>query len=128
MALTISNGAANAAIDVITDLLDGGTLEIRSGTKPATTATTAAGTLLVTVTLGTPSFGAASTRSATITDPAGATASATGTAGWFRAKTSGGTAVIDGTVGTSGADLNLSKTAIVAGGSVDITGGTLSLP
>lgn len=128
MALTISNGAANAVIDVITDLLDGGTLEIRSGVKPAATSDSAAGTLLATVTLGAPSFGAASTRSATITDPAAATAAATGTAGWFRAKTSGGTAVIDGTVGTSGADLNLSTTALVAGGSVDITGGTLSLP
>ena len=41
-------------------------------------------------------------------------ANATGTATWFRLTTSGGTAVVDGNVGTSGSDLNLTTTSIVA--------------
>ena len=41
-------------------------------------------------------------------------ADASGTATWFRVTTSGGTFVIDGNVGTSGSDLNLVTTTIVA--------------
>jgi hypothetical protein len=48
-------------------------------------------------------------------------ANATGTATWFRIVDSDGNFVIDGTVGTSGADLNLNTTAIVATESVSIT-------
>ena len=53
-------------------------------------------------------------------------ANATGTASWFRMTTSGGTAHIDGTVGTSGCDLNLSSTSITAGQTVAISPWTLT--
>lgn len=53
-------------------------------------------------------------------------ANATGTAAFFRVTTSGGTAVIQGTVGTSGADLNLNTTSIVTGGPVQITSFTIT--
>jgi hypothetical protein len=53
-------------------------------------------------------------------------ANATGTATWFRIVTSGGTHVIDGNVGTSGSDLNLSTTSIVSGASVSITSFTIT--
>lgn len=48
-------------------------------------------------------------------------ANATGTAVWFRVTTSGGAAVFDGDVGTSGSDLNLNSTSITSGGTVSIS-------
>ncbi|SOE82098.1 hypothetical protein SAMN05446927_5409 [Caballeronia arationis] len=61
-------------------------------------------------------------------------ANGTGTAGagagtaaaWYRLTTSGGTAHIDGTVGISGADLNINNTSIATGQTVSVTGFTLS--
>ncbi|QWE95350.1 hypothetical protein [Cupriavidus sp. EM10] len=45
---------------------------------------------------------------------------------WYRLKTSGGTAHIDGTVGISGADLNLNNTNIATGQTVSISSSTYS--
>lgn len=131
--LTLTTAIRNAMTDAIVDSVDGGspgTIEIRSGTRPADPATTATGTLLATVTLANPAFGASSGGSATISDPAAVTAVATGTATWFRAKNSGGTAQFDGQVTATGGggDLTLTTTSIVSGMSVDITGGTITVP
>ena len=53
---------------------------------------------------------------------ADSSADATGTATWVRlTKTDGTTFIMDGTVGTSGSDLNLSTVSIVAAGNVSIT-------
>lgn len=58
---------------------------------------------------------------------ADSSANATGTATWFRIVTSGGaTIVCDGTVGTSGADLNLTTTSIVSGAAVSVTSFTIT--
>lgn len=58
---------------------------------------------------------------------ADSSANATGTATWFRIVTSGGaTIVCDGTVGTSGSDLNLTTVSIVAGAAVSITSFTIT--
>jgi hypothetical protein len=46
------------------------------------------------------------------------------TATWYRLRTSGGTAHIDGTVGISGADLNINNTSIATGQTVSVTGYT----
>lgn len=131
MGLRLSPAARNAALDAITALLNAGgagTLEIRSGAQPADPATAATGTLLATLTLSATAFAAASSQSAALNAVTSATAAATGTAGWFRLKTNGGTGVVDGTVGTSGAELNLSSTSIVSGGTVSITSGSITLP
>lgn len=48
-------------------------------------------------------------------------ANATGTASWFRLLTSGATVIMDGTVGTSGADLNLNSVAISSGAQVSVS-------
>jgi hypothetical protein len=49
-------------------------------------------------------------------------ADATGTATWFRwLKSDGTTIVMDGNVGTSGSDLNLNTTSIVAAAVVSVT-------
>lgn len=127
MALTVSAAAAQAmAAALATDLGSAATIEIRTGTKPATPETAASGTLLATVAI-TGSF-TASGGSITAADPASVTVDASGTAGHFRVKTSDGTAKIDGTVGTSGADMNLSTVSLVAGGTVDLGVPTFTVP
>jgi hypothetical protein len=56
-------------------------------------------------------------------------ANATGTAAWFRAvKADGTTAVIDGSVGTSAANLILNSLSIVAGAPVSVSAWTHGLP
>lgn len=52
----------------------------------------------------------------------------TGTAAWFRAIKSDGTAVLDGSVGTSGANLNLNSVGFVSGAPVSVSSWTLSEP
>lgn len=106
----ITTRAGNAAL-----------LRIYDGTRPATGG--AATTLLAELTCGTPfAAGAASgvlTLGAITQD---SSANATGTATWFRiVKADGTTHVLDGNVGTSGSDLNLTTTAIVITQPVSIT-------
>jgi hypothetical protein len=114
MALAYSVAARNAMLDAITTAIGAsGLLRIYDGSRPATGG--AATTLLAELALSATSApGAASgvlTFSAITQD---SSANATGTATWFRVTTSGGTHVIDGNVGTSGSDLNLTTTSIVA--------------
>jgi hypothetical protein len=128
--ITVSTGTANAIVDAVVDRLDGGapgTIEVRTGVKPASPDDAATGTLLATFTLSNPAFGSASGRSASINAVASVTAVATGTAGYFRAKNSAGTAQFDGDVGTAGEELNLNTTSITSGGTVSVTGGTVSV-
>ena len=123
----ISSAAANAAANAVTALINGGTLRIYSGTKPATPGDALSGnTLLVQLTFGSTAFGSASNGAATNNAISAVTASATGTASFFRAYSSGGTAVFQGTCGTSDADLILSSTSISSGGSVSVANGALT--
>lgn len=127
MAIGYTTTARNNQLDEITALIDAGAgaglLRIYDGTRPAD-ADTAVGaqTLLAELTLSDPAAPAAAGGDLTfsaITDDA--SANATGTASWFRVVDSVGNAVIDGDVGTSGSDLNLNSTSIVAGGTVEVT-------
>lgn len=120
------NLALNAGIDV----LNGGFLELYTGTQPATPDTALSGnTLLATLALSATAFGAASSATKTANTITSATAAATGTATFFRAyKSDATTAVIDGSVGTSGADLNLNTTSIVTGATVSVSSWTVSDP
>lgn len=134
MAISISSGLATSIADVVTAAVDGGsgagTLKVYTGSKPATVATGATGTLLATFTLADPSAAAAAAGVATwdFSPTITATVAATGTAGWFRVADSTGAAVFDGTVGTSGADLIFSAVAWTSGGTVELTGGTTTEP
>lgn len=99
----ITTRAGNAAL-----------LRIYDGSRPATGGS--ATTLLAELTCGSPFAGAAVngvlTANAITSDPS---ANATGTATWFRiVQSDGSTFVMDGSVGTSGSDLNLTTTSIVA--------------
>lgn len=137
MATKITQAAAKAAADAVVDLLDvggAGYIEIRSGSQPATANTAASGTLLATLPLSATAFGAATTASPSVATAAAITsdtnADATGTAGWFRAYSGGGTAVIDGSVTATGGggDMTLDSVSIVAGGTVAVTSWTVSHP
>lgn len=127
----LSNVTANAAADAVTALLNNGFIRIYNGTQPANANTAITSqTLLATLTFGATAFGAASAGVATanaITQDSAA--DATGTATWFRAvKSDGTTVVFDGSVGTTGCDLNLSTTAIVQNAAVSISSFTYTQP
>lgn len=135
MTLLLSNAARSVGLDAITDLIDAGTgqtegyIEIRVGSAPAATTDADTGTLLATLPMSNPAFNAASNGVAAadiITSDS--TADATGTAGYFRVKDRDGTVIMQGSCGTSGADLNLNTTSIVAGAIVSITSFQLTLP
>lgn len=133
MAFRIPTAVRNAACDAIVDALDAGagaaTIEVRSGSQPASANDVAGGTLLATFTLADPAFGAAASGVATLAStPRSTTGSAAGTAGWFRAKDSNGNTVCDGSVGTSGADMNLNTLTISVGVAVDLVSGTVTMP
>jgi hypothetical protein len=126
MALTprISNTAANAAADAVAALLNNGYLRIYDGAQPAT-ADTAIGAqvLLAELRFAATAFDPAALGVATanaITDDV--SANQTGEAAWFRAlKSDGTTVVMDGSIGTSGANLNLNSVSISAGAQVSVT-------
>ena len=133
MATRLAALTASAMANAITTRADGGagvaTLKIYSGSQPATADTAATGTLLATFTLSDPSFGAASSGVITLAGtPKTVAASASGTAGYFRLEDSTGVDILDGSVGTSGAELNLNTTTITSGVNVTITSGTITIP
>lgn len=119
-----TNLAVTTEADNICTLLNSGYLRIYDGTQAAT-ADTAVGAqvLLAELRFGATAFGAASNGVATANAITSDTANnATGTASWFRAlKSDGTTAVFDGSVGTSGADLNLNSVALQINAQTDVT-------
>lgn len=132
MAIEIAQAARQAACDAVVDLLDAGgagTLEIRTGTA-ADPDGAPTGTLLATLTFSATAFGAADTdgiaTANSITDDT--SADATDTAAHFVAKSGAGSTIFTGTVGTSGADLNLNTVAIVTGATVSVTSMTFQAP
>lgn len=121
MALAFSTALRNARADEITAAIgSSGLCRIYSGTRPASggTATTLLAELPLSATAAAGASSGVLTFNAITQD---SSANATGTATWFRMVTSGGTFVIDGDVGTSGSDLNLTTTSIVATQPVSVT-------
>lgn len=127
----LSNVARNTALDALAVLFNSGKLRIYDGAQPAN-AETAVGAqvLLAELTFNATAFAAAAAGVAAanaITQDS--SANATGTAAWFRCVKSDGTTVLmDGTVGTSGANMNLNSVAISSGATVAISAGTLTIP
>lgn len=118
----------NLALDAAFDTLNSGFLDIYDGTQP-TDADTALGAQvkLAHLALASTAFGAASSASkAAGTITADSSADATGTATWFTLTLSGGTRKFDGSVGTSGANLNLNSVSIVSGANVAVTSLTIT--
>jgi hypothetical protein len=129
--LKMSNAAVNAEADALSDLLDNGYIRIYSGTQPANADTALSGnTLLAELRAANPASGAAVAGVITFTAPTSDSSNdATGTATFYRALKSDGTSVVmDGSVGTSGADMNLNSTAIQSGAQTDVTSWTHTVP
>ena len=103
----------NAMTTLNTDIGTSAQIIIYSGTEPVNVAASLTGTTaLVQFAGNVGGFGAVASGVLTASAVANATASATGTASFFRINTSGGTAVIQGTCGTSGTDIVLTNTSI----------------
>ena len=119
----------NNMLDEIAALVDAGAgagkLRIYNGSRPATGGT--ATTLLAELTFSDPAFAAAAAGVLTanaITDDT--SADAAGTATWFRVVDSNNVFVYDGSVGTSGEDLNLNTTTFSVGLNVAISSLTIT--
>lgn len=142
----ITIALAKTALDIVADAVDAGTaanprLRIYSGSQPASPDdAVGTGTLLCEIDLGTATvFSAATTGTGTEANTAIVTASgilpksntsatASGTAAWFRVVDKNANGVIDGSVGTSSADLILDNTSIATGQTVKLNTWKLKLP
>ncbi len=112
----------NVSVDAVNAQLNGGTVEIRTGTAAAIDSTPT-GTVLATFTVAATAFASASSGSATANAISSVTAGATGTAGHYVAKTSGGAPARNGTVGS---ELTINNSSITSGDNVSITSWTFS--
>jgi len=115
--------------DINTAIGASGLLRIYDGTQPVD-ADTALGAqvMLAELPLSATALGSAAAGVATANAiTADASANAAGTASWFSLLTSAGVRIVDGSVGTSGADLNLNSVAITLGANVSVSALTLTL-
>lgn len=132
MALSYTTTLRNNQLDEVRILIDAGSgagkIRIYDGTPPATVGTALAGnTLLAELILTDPSAGAAAAGVLTFSAIADdVSANASGTASFFRALDSDNNPVVQGTVGTSGADINFDSVTFVLGGLVEITSLTIT--
>lgn len=129
-----ANATRNAACDAEAALFNGGTIDFRSGSQPADPDDADTGTVLATVTMGNPAFGAAGT-----VNPGEAIAEAitgdssidqSGTVGYAVFKRSGGSKIGDASCGGSGsgADIIFDNPVLVAGGELLVPSLTLTHP
>lgn len=131
MALQYSVAVRNARLDAVESTIGtSAILEIRSGAAPADCAAEDSGTLLASCTLPSDWMAAASSgtksKSGTWED---SSANATGTAGHFRIKDSGGTTChMQGSVTATGGggDMTVDSTSFTAGQSFSVTSFTLT--
>jgi hypothetical protein len=119
-----------ASVNAATALLNTGFLEIYTGTQPALNGALT-GTKLAKLTFAATAFGAGTAAGGTVTATANAIGSAsalaTGTAGYFAMMAANDTTiVITGSVGTSGADLNLNSLSISSGANVSCSALTIT--
>lgn len=131
MATQLANANRSRAADAVTARCNTGYIRIYSGTQPTNADTALSGnTLLAELRFGATAFGAAVNGVATANAiTADSSADASGTASFFRVFESDGTTVVfDGSVGTSGANLNLNSTSISAGANVAISSLTYTQP
>jgi len=129
MAILLSSTFANALLQhggsAVSDQFGGGTLVVYSGSPPTGPNESLSGnTVLATFTFQPATAWSAPSAGVQTLDFVAqtVTATATGTGTFYRVLNSGGTALLQGTVGASGADFNLSSVAITSGDNVAITG------
>jgi hypothetical protein len=130
--LKYSASLKNAQQDAITTKCGASCLiNIYAGSQPASPDTAISSQTLLATLTGNATFAPASSAGVltlnSITNGTGLAAAGAGTAAtFFRITTSGGTAHIDGTVGTSGADLNLNNVSIAQNQTVSVTSWTFT--
>lgn len=128
----ISTAARNAMADALVDLIDGGTTDAGGDLQIGTDSGGGTfGTVLAELDFSNPAYGPASTGVAqenAISDETNAPA--TGTAALCRVRDRDNTVIFEGTVGAtgSGADIELSSTAITAGDNVSVTDLPVTMP
>ena len=131
MPLMIAVASANARENASNALLNNGYLRIYDGAQPVTAdSALGAQVLLAELRFGSPAFGSAvaGVANANAITP-DSDANATGTATWYRTYQSDGTTPVScGTVGTSGANLNLNTVAIVQHSVVSVSAGVFTQP
>ena len=128
MALTHVTAIRNTLADAVVDAFDAGTTDASGDIEIGTTAF---GTILSTILLAAPpAFGPAAGGVATAngTPLEDTSAANTGTAAVFRIRDRDNSEVLQGTVATSGADMNLSSTSITTGDAVRINTFTYTAP
>lgn len=137
MAVRLSTGLKNYALDsgLATAFDTTGRINVYTGAQPATADTAASGTLLGTLTLSSDSFAAASSGAIAINSVTSDTsADATGTAGYVRFYRTGDTAPGSAGNGTTdrrldlliGTDITIDNASVVAGGTIALSGYTLT--
>ena len=125
--LQYSNGTRDAQQNgLITYAGSNAIIRLYNGTQPANANTAiSTQTLLVSLTIS-GAFGTDSNGTLTFSTINNGTAVASGTASFFRiVKSDGTTVIMDGSVGTSSADLVLNTTTIATNDTVAITSGTI---
>lgn len=130
MTFRISNAAASAMVTAFGDALDGGSLELYTGSPPTNIGDATGETLLATLTFNTPGTDDPSANVLTLDLPVDSTAIAAGTIGWGRAKKSDSTIMCDGTVTLSGGggDFIASELVVAIDDDVSIVAMTFTLP
>lgn len=130
MAIKQTTAVRNAQLDALnTQIGASARLRIYNGTRPANANTAITSqTMLVELTCNATAFAAAASGGVlTANAISNGTAAATGTASWFRLwQSNGTTAIMDGDVSTSGADVNLNNTSIATGQTVSVTSFTVT--
>jgi hypothetical protein len=125
----LSQATANVAVDRVCALLNSGRLQLFDGVQPGSPdAPISSQNKLAEFAFGSPAFGPASDGVAQANTIPTASVIQAGTATWFRATRSDGTAVFDGSVGTTGADLNLSSVNLTINAPITISAFSYTQP
>lgn len=128
--MQLSTESRNDMVNAATTLTDGGSIVIYDGVPPGVSQPVV-GTLLGTLTIGTPGFAAAANGTALANAITGDTAAdATGTASYYRVLDSLGAALHEGSISvTAGTgDMRLVDTAIQIGEPIEVSSWTLTQP
>ena len=126
MPLTFDATVRNAMLDAITTQIGASALlRFYDGVRPATggTATTLLAELVCNATFAPSASGGVLTLNAIAPDTA---ANATGPSTWFRIVTSAAVFKVDGSVGVSGSDLNMSTVSFVLNAAIGVSSYTIT--
>lgn len=130
MPLRKNTAIRNAQVNLLGDMFDAGTLEIYTGTQPADPNSAASGSLLATIVIPSPAFGAPSVGVVTKSGTWSVVATGTGTAGYARFISADTLQTMDVVVTNipGGNDLLINTLDIVIGNTVSVISLSLTTP